>query len=475
MSTEIIKSDKNLEVSPNYNQFQDYLKSNGLPYESIIVEDKDRDTVIFSMNNILDDIPNDKKLNAVYISRFVAASSIGLFDAALNYVWNEVVINLRKKVINYGLGRFYDNALGGNKRDMYKNENDLIGISDRLLLDTMHKLEWISTVIYKKLIHILDMRNMIGASHPNSSNIGPYDLLSWFSTCVKDVINEKPTESAVVANNIINNIKEEDLELTDEKLMSMENHIKDMSSPLSDSLLVTLFGIFVDEKTSTKVRENVLKLSKVLWEYSSDDVRYELGAKKGYYNVSLLSKKESLAETFLEQCNGLAYLSKNEKNTKLFMLLDDLINVNCSYNNFYNEPYYAKEIMKYIKSSDDIGKEIEKKSIETFLKCRIGREVDYCNGVSLGAKDYYDEFFSLLSKEQVITLLKILKEYTKSLNQYSPIIMSNIRDILLIIKSESLGDRLNEIIEYLITACDNKNIYSLCEQNDFKDISNGII
>lgn len=475
MSTEIKKIYNDLEVSPNYNQFQEYLKNNGLPYDNIIAKDKDRDILISAMPNLLEEIPDDKKRNAIYLSRFIAASSIGLYDAALNYVWNEVVINLRKKVINYGLSRFYDNALNENRRHLFNNENDLIGISDSLLLNTMHKLEWISTVIYMKLTHILDMRNMIGASHPNSSNIVSYDLLSWFNTCVNDVINEIPTENAIVANNIVNNIKNEELELTCEQLMSMENHIQDMSSTLSDSLLVTLFGIFVDEKTSTKVRDNVLKLSKVLWKYSSEDIRYNLGSKKGYYNINLLSNKDSLAETFLEYCDGLAYLSKSEKSTKLFILLDDLLNANNAYNNFYNEPDYAKEIMKHIKKTDDITEEIESKAIKTFLNCRIGREVEYCNGVSPGAKEYYDEFFSLLSKDQVIALLKILKEYTKRLNKGSSVRMSNIKEVLLIVKRDSLGDRVNEIIDYLIGACNDKNIYSLCEQSDFKDISKGII
>ena len=120
---EIINSNNNLEVSPNYNQFQEYLKDKGLPYEGIIAEDNDRDILMRSMPDLLEKIPNDKKSNAIYLSRFIAASSIGLYDAALNYVWNEVVINLRKKVLNYGLSRFYDNAITENKNIIIKIYN----------------------------------------------------------------------------------------------------------------------------------------------------------------------------------------------------------------------------------------------------------------------------------------------------------------------------------------------------------------
>lgn len=41
--------------------------------------------------------------------------------------------------------------------------------------------------------------------------------------------------------------------------------------------------------------------------------------------------------------------------------------------------------MKYIKTSTDIPVERVEKLINTFLDCRIGREVNYYSGVSQGA------------------------------------------------------------------------------------------
>ena len=31
------------------------------------------------------------------------SASVGLFDGAINYMWNATIINLRSKVINFGL------------------------------------------------------------------------------------------------------------------------------------------------------------------------------------------------------------------------------------------------------------------------------------------------------------------------------------------------------------------------------------
>jgi hypothetical protein len=40
------------------------------------------------------------KKDARYLSKFIAGSAVGLFDASLNFVWNEVVLSLRKKVVS---------------------------------------------------------------------------------------------------------------------------------------------------------------------------------------------------------------------------------------------------------------------------------------------------------------------------------------------------------------------------------------
>ena len=107
-------------------------------------------------------------------------------------IWNEVVLNLRKKVIIYGIDIFYNAAGSGNNRESYKDESDLDGLRDSVLLNTCRKLELISDVVYWKLDHILTMRNEVAASHPNVKSIGGYELLGWLQTCVKDVFLPRP-------------------------------------------------------------------------------------------------------------------------------------------------------------------------------------------------------------------------------------------------------------------------------------------
>ena len=97
--------------TPETTVFQSYLKTLNLPSENIIADTSQREAVMKNLPTLLSTISNEDKSNANYLSKFVAASAIGLFDAALNYIWNEVIVNLRTKINYYGLDTFYDLSL----------------------------------------------------------------------------------------------------------------------------------------------------------------------------------------------------------------------------------------------------------------------------------------------------------------------------------------------------------------------------
>ena len=468
----IIRNDTLIEQGT---QFESMLKEWGLPSENIIANTDERIRLINNLPSLMANIPAEQRQNATYLSRFVAGALIGLFDASLNYIWNEVVISLRKRIIYFGIDVFFDNAVSTKVRDQYLTEEDLSGIKDRVMLETLKKLEWISNVVYLKLCHILDMRNQIGASHPNSYDINALELLGWLQTCVSEVITDKPSDSAVLIRGIIQGIKTNREPIDDNKIQSIGEAIAKLSSSMAGALLRSLFGIFIADDTSVEMRNNILKISKEVWEYCKEDIKVDFGEKKLLYRNSLQTTKEELAYKFLENCNGLSYLSITERSLTISGLCDDLIQVHDSWDNYYHEVPLAREIMKYISSSVDIPKDREIKLINTFLACRIGREVSYCDGVSPGAIKYYDSLFKLLSEEQIKVTLVELNKYLDSISSGTSIRARNIRQIINILNREDINERLKEIIDYMISF-DNKNIiHKVYKDKKFKDISKEIL
>ena len=92
-------------------QFEVMLKEWGLPSENIIASADERIRLVENLPSLMSTIPAEQRQNATYLSRFVAGALIGLFDASLNYIWNEVVISLRKRITCFGIDTFFDNAV----------------------------------------------------------------------------------------------------------------------------------------------------------------------------------------------------------------------------------------------------------------------------------------------------------------------------------------------------------------------------
>ncbi len=432
-----------------FTNFENYLQTLGLPFEGIIASETERKTMGRMLPATIIDLAPEIKQNASYLSKFVASASIGLHDAALNYIWNEVVISLRTKVNIYGLDLFYDVAVGGQLRETYNTFEDLSSIKDNILVDTCRKLELISDVLHQKLKHILFMRNHIGASHPNTESIRSLELLGWLQTCVIDIIADKPSEAALYVQQLINNLKNEDLELNCTRLDQIEEHLKIQNTGIPSNLLITLFGIFTKKNTSPNVRVNILKLAPIIWNLSVESKKYEIGFKLDQFSLNLDEDLLALSERFLEKCEGFSYKSEGTKSRELNDLLDRLLDAHSGYDNFHHEVPIIRQINKYISGETDILPNIEDKLIKTILICRIGNGNWYCQGVSPNAKQIYNNIIILLNSKQINKLIKFLRdpEIRNILNLENCITQTI--SIFNLINMDLQDGRTKEIIEYI--------------------------
>jgi hypothetical protein len=472
MSDMNIISQGNTSISTDFSKFESFLTSLALPTENIIANPNERARIMAALPEFINSLPIEIRREARYLSKFIAGSAVGLFDSSLNYVWNEVVINLRKKVVIYGLDTFFDEAVGTNIRDQYKSEDDLSAIKDRTLLDICFKLELITEIVYKKLIHILEMRNDIGSSHPNTYSINSYELLGWLQTCIGEVLQENISDAAITVRTIIDNIKKNTQLIEKATIESFSKLLASVSSNLIGNLLKTLFGIFVSQKSPQITNENILAIAPFVWHLAKEEQKYALGISVDNYRTVLDESKVNLAEIFFEKCDGNRYFTKDARIIKLNELCDNLLKVHYEWDNFYHEVPIIKHIMAFIKKPEDIPFEIREKVLRNILICRIGREVNYYNGVSPGGRTYYDIFFKLLNKDQVILILKLFTSSDIKHNVYEYNTKKNFKEILYLIKSPIHGDKVNEIIDLLLSMKDPQNAIHVRE---YQEIARGIV
>ncbi len=88
------------------------IKGYGLPWDKILVPINEREVVFSNAPTVIQEIDSQLRINSVYVSKFLAAVAAGLFDAALNYLWDETIAQFRKRVAQYDISYFYDNAVG---------------------------------------------------------------------------------------------------------------------------------------------------------------------------------------------------------------------------------------------------------------------------------------------------------------------------------------------------------------------------
>lgn len=446
----ITKPTTGLLLSTDTTKFEGYLAYLGLPTENIIAPPQERKNIENNLPAFIESLPTEVKKNARYLSKFVAGAAIGLFDASLNYVWNEVVLNLREKVVLYGLDMFFDAAVGGGRREFYRTEEDLSGLKDNTLINTCRKLELISEIVYTKLNHILTMRNDIGASHPNSYSINAFELLGWLQTCVQDILNDKPSASAIQIKSFIENLKKSTTVLDTLTIQSMEKPLNDLSLQNTDNLLNSIFGIYTTDVTGNVIRKNIALFAPHIWNKSSENVKYKLGVTLDGYKNNLHNEKHALGIEFFEFCGGNRYQSLDSRIISLDGHADDLLEARYSWDNFYNEPPHMQKILSYLKTENDIPAERVHKLIKAVLICRIGKGIPYNLGVSPAGKPLYDKFFGLLGDQNIIFTVVAMHSNEVRVNLDNKHCANHMVSVLNILRANARSERVQEILDFLI-------------------------
>ena len=136
----VIKDEIQDTISDFNEPFTQYLNNLGLPVEGILAPIDERKIVIESIEREINKISEENREIAVYLTRFLASVTAGLFDGALTYLWNETIKCLRKMIINYDLEYFYKvNAENSGRYQNLNSEDDLALISDYDMLTTCNR------------------------------------------------------------------------------------------------------------------------------------------------------------------------------------------------------------------------------------------------------------------------------------------------------------------------------------------------
>ncbi len=450
MSDITIKKSNEL-IDPQAQMLISFLEKMGLPSDNIIADVDQRQLIGDNLDTLITGLPDEIKTDARYLSKFVIGAGFGLFDYSLNAIWNEVVLNLRKKVVIYGLEIFYDSAVGGSKkREHYKTEEDLGSIKDSVLLDTCRKLELISDATHKKLKHILDMRNAVGISHPTNYTINAFELMGWLQTCVHEVLNDNPTEAAIQVQSFVLNLKTETAPLQAVSIQSIAKSFSELPSHLCGSLLRTIFGIYVSVEIDPAIRKNISLIAQHLWENCKDESRYKLGVVLEGYNINLYQAKYDLGEQFFSIVSGNQFRSQSERTIIVDELITELRDKHNGWDNFQHEAPVAAQLYSYNPDQSSVLDNLAQRFFKTVLMCKVGNGVNYNSGVSPGGRQYYDAILSYAGDRYAAHVMASLADFEIKNRLEGAVAKQNAKQALELVKSNTINLRLIECLDYLI-------------------------
>ena len=376
----------------NYNQtVVSGLTYCGLPTDHVFVPVDERIIVVRNLEQALKRLSSKKLSQSLYISKFVAAVCAGLFDAALNYLWDETVNQLRSTVIQFDLEYFYDLVCKDSKRK-YSKEEDLVKVTDSNLIEGCRKMGLISDVGFKLLENINYMRNWASAAHPNQSEITGFQLIGWLDTCIREVISLPLSDLTISTQKLFENIKSKSLDSKEAKRIS--SFFNDLSPEMADHICNGMYGIYCRETSSADSRKNIKMLLPDIWNKIDSESKASYGIKYGRAEGQGDRDKAALARGFLQIVDGESYIPESIKIVELNDELENLHDAHVSFNNFYNEAGPARQIRRLV-NDEGVPKEVLRKYSTTITEVYLTNGYGEC----WEAKGIYEELINMFTDE----------------------------------------------------------------------------
>jgi len=432
-----------------FNQpLSDLLSYIGLPTHDVLQPIEERRKVIFSLESALEVLPYDQREKAYYLSKFTVAITVGLFDGALAFLWDETIKAIRQLILSFDIDYFYNVA--GELASRYKKlsgEQDLEAISDYDLLEISRRIGLINDVNFKRLEYVNYFRNHASSAHPNENMISGMDMLNFLENCLKYAITAKPDISIINIKRLLDNVRKN--QIPDRDFEPIGKEIAKQPQERIDDLLLTLFGTYCSPDQEQTVIDNIEGISPFIWNASSETTKYKIGSKFGLYRVNGDVKRKNSTQRFLEIVNGIGYKDEDSLAAELLEKLDNLKSVHFEFNNFYNEYSHAISIDKSL-SSRGIPAAARRTFVKVICLCYAGNGKGYREGVDERAVEYYRQFISIFKVEEIIDFLNLFSdpEFTTDLDKTKP--DNRIRSIAEYFKSKTTDVHINKALDVII-------------------------
>lgn len=418
----------------------------GLPSEGILVPVRQRVGVLNQMGDVLEPVDVAARSKSAYLSKFMAAVAAGLFDAALNYLWDETVSSVRAKAAAYDLNYFFDQASppGSELRSKLQGPDDMRLIDDQKLLLAANRIGLISDLGLQQLDLVRYMRNHASAAHPNHVTLRAPQLVGYLDACINEVINLPLAPSVLQVRLLLTKIKAAPIEQSTAAVTG--GGFEEMPREQADNLALGLFGIYTRPGADTYVLENIRLLLPYLWDHVSEEARKQFGTKARGFGVNQQVDESALAYEFLESVGGQSYLPDDLRIPAIDAALDAVLAAHHSWSNFAAEGPPVRELGRLVGDEPKVPRAIQEKYATVLVYVFLTNG----SGVSWSADPAYRELIGKFTTRESAFALNSITNRAVVNRLHSSLAKEKFKELLAILNLKVVSGARRDLYDALV-------------------------
>lgn len=332
-------------------------------------------------------------LRGELIARMCVAVSTGLFDGAMNYIWNAAILHLRDKIRIFGLPVVAQIL----QKDF--EEKHLLELQDSRLLELCLKLNIVDEDGFFFLDQCRDVRNNFSAAHPTLGKVNDREFTTFLNRCVRHALADSSSPQGVDIGAFISAVKGP--RFNDQQCGIWVQRLASTHDAQRQMLISMVHGIYCDPNTPEQARLNSIDICRGLIPSFNASIRSELINNHTEYVAKGYQDKHAASLQFYEKLGLLGLLNESEQHHIFTRAIRRLWDVHNGMNNFYNEPAFAERLLE-LTSQSAVPETAQEQYVQTVGCCRVGNGY----GISNAAVRYYDQMIQNFSPREISSLIQ---------------------------------------------------------------------
>jgi hypothetical protein len=339
------------------------------------------------------------ELRGELIARMCVAVSTGLFDGAINYVWNATILHLRKRIRDFGL------PVVAQIRQADFEEKHVVELQDSELIDLSLQLNLITEDGFFFLDQCRNTRNNFSAAHPAIGKINDREFTTFLNRCVRYALSAEASPRGVDVSAFISAIRGQ--RFTPGQCDVWVERLNATHDAQRQLLFGTTHGIYCDPAAPEPGRLNALDLFSKCKDRLTAAMRSDIINRHSDYLAKGDTQRHVASQQFFEKLGLLNLLNESERHSVVSTAVQRLWTVHLGMNNFYNEPPFAERI-KLLSDQGPIPETAQEQFVHAVVGCYIGNGYGFC----WAAEAVYESTIQSFSPREVTIMIGLPRSNT---------------------------------------------------------------